>query len=105
MPCCNSPGVSSNQKTLALQINPELNAIAAWLNEVQSDAKQLVAMDDTQLVSPAGQSLRSALDTLVTQVSSGGTNATTDAPEPGVQAVGSQIQGLAKMSVTTYKAV
>ena len=44
-----SPGVSSNQKTLALQINTELNTIGGWLKTVDADAQQLAAMNDTQL--------------------------------------------------------
>ena len=98
-----SPGVSSNQKALALQINPELNSIAAWLKTVENDALQLVAMNDTQLVQPAAQNLRSAMSAQATDVLSGGINDSTGAQQPGVQAVVSQIQGLAKMDVTVYQ--
>lgn len=95
-----SPGVSSNQKAQALQINPELNTIAAWLKEVQSDALQLVAMSDIQLTQKSGLDLRSALSALATEVLSGGPNPTTGAPDPGVQAISLQLQGLAKLDVT-----
>lgn len=99
----NSPGASSNQKTLAFQINKELNTTGAWLNEVQTDAMQLVAMDDTHLAQTNAKNLRSALDTLVTEVLSGGTDAATGGQSQGVQAISLQIQGLAKMDVTAYQ--
>lgn len=98
-----SPGVSSDQKALALQINPELNTIAAWLNEVESDALKLIAMDDTQLVQPAGQNLRSAMNLQATQVLSGGTNTSNGSLQQGVQGVTAQIQQLAKLNVTMYQ--
>lgn len=99
----NSPGVSSNQKTQAFQISKELNTTGAWLNEVQSDAMQLVAMNDTQLAQTNAKNMRSAMDTLVTEVLSGGTDAATGGQSQGVQAISLQIQGLAKMDVTTYQ--
>lgn len=99
----NSPGASSNQKTLALQINKELNTTGAWLNEVQTDATQLIAMDDTHLTQTNAKDLRSAMDTLVTEVLSGGTDVATGNQSQGVQAISLQIQGLAKMDVTTYQ--
>jgi hypothetical protein len=99
-----SPGVSSAQSTLALQINPELNTIAGWLNEVEADAQQLVAMNDTQLVQPAAQNLRSAMNLQATQVLSGGTNTSTGSLQQGVQGVTAQIQQLARLNVTTYQA-
>jgi serine/threonine protein kinase len=99
-----SPGVSSNQQGLALKINPELNTIAAWLKKVDTDAMQLVAMDDTQLVQPAAQGLRSAMSLLATNVQSGGIDSATGNQEVGVQTVVSQIQQLAKLNVTTYQA-
>jgi serine/threonine protein kinase len=98
-----SPGVSSNQKALALQINPELNTIAGWLKTIDTDAQQLVAMDDTQLVSPTAVSLRNALSDQATEVLSGGINSSTGNSQAGVQAVVSQIQGLAKINVTVYQ--
>ena len=98
-----SPGVLSNQKTLALQINPELNTIGEWLNTVETDAQQLVAMNDAQLVQTPAQNLRSAMDLQATQVLSGGLNSSTDTQEPGAQTIATQIQGLAKMSVTVYQ--
>jgi eukaryotic-like serine/threonine-protein kinase len=99
-----SPGVSSSQQALALKINPELNTIAAWLKKVDTDALQLVAMDDTQLVQPAAHGLRSAMSLQVTNVQSGGIDSATGNQQAGVQTIVSQIQQLAKLDVTAYQA-
>ncbi len=98
-----SPGVSSGQKKLAFQINQELNTVAAWLKDVQSDALQLVAMSDAQLAQQGALNMRSALSSEATSVLSGGTDPTTGAPVSGVQSISLQIQGLAKLDVTAYQ--
>jgi hypothetical protein len=98
-----SPGVMSDQKTLAIKINQELNAVAGWLEEVQSDALQLVAMSDQQLTQQSALNMRSALSSQATQVLSGGTDPATGNPQIGVQSISLQIQGLAKLNVTTYR--
>ncbi len=98
-----SPGVMSDQKTLAIKIHQELNAVAGWLEEVQSDALQLVAMSDQQLTQQSALNMRSALSSQATQVLSGGTDPATGNPQIGVQSISLQIQGLAKLNVTTYR--
>lgn len=97
-----SPGILSDQKSLANQIGPELNGVNAWLQQVQNDALKLVAMDNTQLLQTNAQNLRSEMDTLATNVLSGGINASTGSLEKGVQSIHDQIQQLARMNVTLY---
>lgn len=97
-----SPGVQSNQITLGNQIGTELNIINEWLMGVQKDAHQLLAMDDTRLVQASGQSKRSEMETLATNVLSGGTNPTTGTLEKGVASISDQIQQLATMYVMVY---
>lgn len=99
-----SPGVLGNQVNLASKIGNEFNTINAWLKKVQSDARQLIAMDNTQLIQPAGQSLRNEMDTLATNLLSGGTNVETGTSEKGVVSISEQIQQLANMDVTLYTA-
>ncbi|HEX7737972.1 MAG TPA: protein kinase [Ktedonobacteraceae bacterium] len=95
-----SQGVSDNQKKLAHQINPELNTIASWLKQAQADALKLLGMSDVQLTRSDAVNLRSELDTLASQIQGGGTDATTGAQDPGVQAISAQIQQLAKLNVS-----
>lgn len=98
-----SPGVQSNQVTLGNQIGSELNIINEWMMGVQKDARQLLAMDNTQLVQANGQSKRSEMETLATNVLSGGTSTTTGTLEKGVASISDQIQQLATMYVMTYQ--
>ncbi len=99
-----SPGVLSGQVALASQVGTELNTINAWLMEVQSDARQLIGMNDDQLMQSQGQSLRNQLDTLATNVLSGGTDAESGQLEKGVASISDQIQQLAVMNITSYSA-
>jgi hypothetical protein len=99
-----SPGASNNQKKLTLQIDAELNTIVTWLQEVQSDAEQLVELNDVQLTQSNALSLRSKVKTLATDVLSGGSDDSTGAPDPGVQTIVLHIQRLATLDVTVYKA-
>ncbi len=97
-----SPGVSNNQKKLTLQIAPELNTIVNWLQEVESDTQQLVALNDVQLTQPDAINMRSVLKTLATEVLSGAPDTNTDESDPGVQAITLQIQQLATLEVTAF---
>ncbi len=97
-----SQGVLGEQVTLADQISTELNAIYAWLEQAQVEARQLVAMNDSHLVLPEGKRLRAELDALVSKISNGSTAPTTGPAEKGVAAIADQIQQLATMDVTRY---
>ncbi len=59
-----SPDATTNQRTLAAQIQVALSQTQGWLEAVHRDAKQLVAMNNQQLAQPAALSL---LNDLVTQ--------------------------------------
>lgn len=48
-----SPGANAAQKQLAIKIDDAINRVQAELQQVHQDAKQLVAMDDTQLLLPS----------------------------------------------------
>jgi hypothetical protein len=97
-----SPGIQHDQVVMATQIGSELNTINAWLQELQSDARALLAMDDIQLVQPVGQAKRSELNTLATSILSGGTDPTTGALDKGVANISDQIQQLATLDVMRF---
>jgi eukaryotic-like serine/threonine-protein kinase len=99
-----APGILSDQVTLASQIGTELNTLNEWLTELQNDARQLIAMDNTQLMQTKGQNLRNEIDTLATNVLSGGTDAGTGALVKGVASIADQIQQLANLDVMRYTA-
>lgn len=95
-----SPGVLKEQVALANEISPELDVINSWLQQIQQDARQLVALDNAHLL--ADGTLRSAMDFLATKILNGGTDPTTSKAEKGVSSIAEQIQQLATMDITRY---
>lgn len=95
-----SQEVQSNQTTLATQIGTELNTIGFWLTKIQSDARQLLSMDNQQLAQ--NTSLRDEIDALATDALSGGDDPTSGTLDKGVASISDQIQQLATMDVTVY---
>ncbi|HEY3993209.1 MAG TPA: hypothetical protein VGM01_10060, partial [Ktedonobacteraceae bacterium] len=99
-----SPGIQSDQVAMATQIGTELNTLNAWLQELQSDARALLAMDDIQLVQANGQAKRSAMNALATSVLSGGTDPTTGMSDKGAANISDQIQQLATLDIMPFVA-
>jgi TIR domain len=97
-----SPGVLQRQVTLANSISTEFNTINAWLKQMQQDARRLVAMDDSHLVLPEGNQLRSEMDTLAGQVLNGSIDPNTGTDVKGVVSIAADIERLATMDVTRY---
>ncbi len=97
-----SPGVQHDQVVLASQIGTELNSVNAWLQQLQSDARQILAMDDAHLVQSDGQAKRSELEALATDVLSGGTDPATGSLDKGAASISDQIQQLATLDVMVF---
>jgi eukaryotic-like serine/threonine-protein kinase len=97
-----APGILKDQVTMGTQIATELNTIDAWLKDLQTTARQLLAMNDTQLMQTQGTNLRNQLSGQATQVLSGGTDTGTGQLQKGVASISDQIQQLATMDVTAY---
>lgn len=96
-----SPGVTQNEKALGIQIGTELNQLNEWLTEVRADAQRLVAMKDADLKT-SGKSLVSQMNTLMTNVVSGGIDAQTNQFQKGAVSITAQIQQMATMDVMVY---
>lgn len=99
-----SPGVLADQVTLATQISAELNTMKVWLGQVQSDARRLASMDNTHLMQANGIALRHEMDTLTTNVLSGGTDPNTGSAVPGIVRISNQLQQLATFDVKQFTA-
>ena len=69
---------------------------------MQQDARRLVAMDDSHLVLPEGNQLRSEMDTLAGQVLNGSIDPNTGTDVKGVVSIAADIERLATMDVTRY---
>ena len=97
-----SPGVLREQVTQAGEISAELDVIHAWLEQIHQEAKQLVALDNPQLVQDEGIRLRGEINSLVTRGLNGGSDPGTGRAEKGVTAIAEQIQQLTSMDITRY---
>ncbi len=99
-----SPGVTPEQKALAIRINKALNNVQAWLEKVHSYAAQLIQMTPQQLLAPETIKI---LDDLFTQANNafvGQTDPNTDQVKEGVVQIHYSIQGLATFNVQPYAA-
>jgi eukaryotic-like serine/threonine-protein kinase len=97
-----SPDIQRDQVAMGVQIGTELNTVNAWLQKLRSDARQLLAMNDIQLVQPDGRAKRSEMNALATSVLSGGTDPTTGALDKGAASISDQIQQLATLDVVLF---
>jgi hypothetical protein len=99
-----SPGVTPEQKRLAIQIDTAINTVTSLMQKVHQDAVQLAAMSDAALQGPAALSL---LDDLVTHASDayiGHFDPATGQVQGGVAWIHHQLQILATIEVTPLRA-
>jgi eukaryotic-like serine/threonine-protein kinase len=99
-----SPGVTPEQKELAIRINKALNNVQAWLEKAHSDAAQLIQMTPQQLLAPETTRI---LDDLFTQANNafvGQTDPNTDQVKEGVVQIHYSVQGLATFDVQPHSA-
>jgi hypothetical protein len=94
-----SPGVTAQQRTLAIGIDQAIKNVQVWLEAVHADAKQLVNMNDSQLAQPAALSrlndmLKQAQTTLAGQF-----DPNTSTVKEGVAQIHDNMQGLATFDV------
>jgi eukaryotic-like serine/threonine-protein kinase len=90
-----SPGVTAQQRALAIRIGQATNNVQVWLEAVHTDAKQLVNMNNSQLSQLAALSL---LDDMLTQAKNalvGQFDPNTNMVKEGVAQIHDNIQGLA----------
>jgi hypothetical protein len=95
-----SPGATSAQKGLAIQIDTAISKVQALLEQVRQDAKKLVMMTDAQLLQPATLSL---LDDMVKHAQDafiGQFDPTTGEIQDGVTQIHYAIQRLASLDIT-----
>ncbi|HEX6555664.1 MAG TPA: hypothetical protein VF026_23080 [Ktedonobacteraceae bacterium] len=99
-----SPGATTEQKRLAIQIDTAISRVQALLEQVHQDAKKLVVMTGAQLAQPATLSL---LDDMVKHAQDafvGQFDPTTGEIQNGVTQIHYAIQRLATMEVTIIPA-
>lgn len=98
----NAPGSPASVRSSASQILPALSNVTTWLQNLRSDDKKLLAMNNTRLGQSAALSL---LDDMVVQASSaytGSADPTTGHFKQGVVWIHQQLQNIATINVNTY---
>lgn len=96
-----SPGVTPEQKQLAIQIDNALSDVQARLEQVRQDAKQLIKMDATQLTTQQALSLLNDMDKQMQDAFVGQYNEANGAITGGVTQIHYTILQLATLNVTT----
>ena len=95
-----SPGVTAEQKQLAISIDTALSKVQALLERVRQDAKQIVAMTDAQLLQPAALSILDDMVKLAQDMFVGSFDPATGQIANGVTQIHYAIQRLATLEVT-----
>ena len=97
-----SPGATSSQHALALQINAAINNVKAWLGQVHRDAVQLLHMTDSQLVGISGLELLGDLEAHARYASTGQTDPSSGVMQQGAEWIYDNVERLATFDVSPY---
>ena len=97
-----APGATPGQKQLASQIDIGLNILSNTLQKVHSDAKQLMAMPQNQLLSNSALPLLTDMATQADYAFNGQRNGGTNQMQGGAVEIYRNSQRLAIFDVTTY---
>lgn len=98
-----SPGSTTYQRNLAIQINTGINNVNVWLRQVRSDAIQLVQMDNAHLALSSSLTLLNDMATQAHNAYMGRTGSSGGQVQQGMAQIYVNAQRLATFSVTAYK--
>lgn len=96
-----SPGVTPEQKQLAIQIDNALSQVQSRLQQVRQDAKQLIKMNATQLTTQQALTILNDMDKQMQDAFVGQYNEATGAIAGGVTQIHYTILQLATLNITT----
>jgi serine/threonine protein kinase len=95
-----SPGVTPEQRTLAIRITQAIDNVQGWLETVHTDAVKLEKMDNGQMSQAAALSILNDLFTQADHAFLGQFDPNTSAVKEGVAQIHNNIQKLATFDVT-----
>ena len=98
----NAPGATSEQRKAAAQIISSMSNVQQWFNELRSDAKQFIGMNNTQLAQPSAFSLLNDMVDLANAAYTGQADPAMGTMLEGVIWIHAQIQALATMTINQY---
>ena len=97
-----SPQTTADQRTLAVQINQGLDREKGVLEQIHQDAKQLLSMNDEQLLQPTALSILNDLASQAQDACSGQINPSSDQPEDGALWTYDNLQRLVTFDIRQY---
>jgi hypothetical protein len=97
-----SPGATSNQRALALQINTAINNVKTWLVQVRQDAEQLLHMKNAQLTQLSGLAILGDLEAQARYAYAGRTDPASGQMQQGTTWIYDNVERLATFDVTPY---
>jgi serine/threonine protein kinase len=97
-----SPQTTPDQKTLAIKINKALDIEIGILSQARQDAKQLLAMNNTQLLQPAALTILNDLAAQAQNAYTGQINPTTGQSEGGALWTYNNLQRLVAFDIRPY---
>jgi len=100
-----SPQTTADQKTLAVQINSQLDIEIGVLGQMRQEAKQLLGMNNGQLLQPAALSLLNNLATQAQDAYTGQINPSTGQADGGALWTFNNLQRLAAFDIGPYTPV
>ena len=95
-----SPGVTQEQRTLAIRITQAIDNVQGWLEAVHTDAVQLEKMDNSQLSQPGALSILNDLFTQANHAFLGQFDPNTSTVKEGVVQIHNNSQRLATFDVS-----
>jgi hypothetical protein len=98
-----SPGATSNQRALALQINTAINNVKTWLEQVRQDAEQLLHMQNAQLTQLSGLAILGDLEAQARYAYAGRTDPASGQMQQGATWIYDNVERLATFDVTPYR--
>jgi hypothetical protein len=99
-----TPQATAEQRQLANQIESALNQVAADLEQARNDARQLVVLNGTQLVTPQARSLLNDLATEAENADTGSIDPSSGQQQGGADWIYQSLQHLAVFEVHPYTA-
>ncbi len=99
----NSAGVTPSQRQLIERANRAINNVTKWLLQVRQDAKQLVVMNNAQLLQPDTLSLLDDMAAQALYAYTGQLDPATNQVQGGVIQIHDALQALAHFDVTPYQ--
>jgi hypothetical protein len=99
-----SSQTTPDQRKLAVQINTKMNEVIQQCEQIQHIAKQLLSMNDAQLLQPATQTLLNDMATQAQYAYTGQLNLSTGQPDGGALWIYNNLQRLAALDIRPYVA-